>query len=63
MYLRSCLLIISDKSSLQRKLHFFLKSGYQVMASLILFGVGKLVKIAVNLFTNEPESFFRVITK
>ena len=41
--------IASDKSNLLRKVSFFLKSGFQVRAFLILFQVGYLVTIVVNV--------------
>ena len=34
--MKSCELIASDKSNVPRKLYFFLKSGFQVIALVIL---------------------------
>ena len=44
----SCQVIASNKSDLLRKVDFFLKNGFQVIAFSILLEVGHLAIIVVN---------------
>ena len=46
--LKSCQEIASDISNLLKKVHFLLKSGFQVTAFFILLEVGYLATIVVN---------------
>ena len=48
MDLKICQVLASDKSNLVRKVDFFLKNGFQVIAFSILLEVGYLVIIVVN---------------
>ena len=47
MDLKSCQVIASDKSNLQRQVDFFLKNSFQVNI-FVLLDVGYLVTIVVN---------------
>ena len=42
------MIIASDKSKLLRKVDFFLKSGFQIIAFFILLEIRYLVIIAIN---------------
>ena len=51
----SCTLIASDKSNLLKKVHFFLKSGFQVIVFYILLEIGYLCyncrKLSLQMIT------------
>ena len=56
--MKSCQVITSDKSNLLRKIYCLLKSGFQVIAFCIPFGVGCLVIIAVNFVYKWAQQLF-----
>ena len=58
--LKGCQLIAPDKSSLQRKADFFLKSGFQVIAFYILLEEGYLVASVLNFVCKWVRQFWDI---
>ena len=58
MDLKTCQVLASDKSNLVRKVDFFLKNDFQVMAFSILLEVGYLVIIVVNFVYKWARQLF-----
>ena len=61
--LKSYQIIASDKSNLLRKVHFLLKSVFQVTVYFILWEVGYFITTVINFVKSEHNNYFQAITK